>query len=128
LARRIFDAERWKRRCGTGAAIERHEFRNKSSAANETLARVAERISLSKICNFAMRGEADIANLGRLALTILHTVGEAEAQFVGKAVTLTDGTAGTVEAVWLDDFHGLRLSIRGHPGKRPVSTVKFTQG
>jgi hypothetical protein len=74
-----------------------------------------------------MRGEADIASLGRLALTILDAVGEAEAQFVGKAVTLTDGTAGTVEAVWLDDFHGLRLSIRGHAGKRPVSTVKFTQ-
>ena len=111
-----------------GAAIERHEFQNEPSAGNETLARVAERISLSKIRNVAMRGEADITNLGRrLALTILHTVGEAEAQFVGKAVTLTDGTAGTVEAVWLDDFHGLRLSIRGHPGKRPVSTVKFTQ-
>ena len=74
-----------------------------------------------------MRGEADIASLGRLALTILDAVGEAEAQFVGKAVTLTDGTAGTVEAIWLDDFHGLRLSIKGHPGKRPVSTVKFAQ-
>jgi hypothetical protein len=75
-----------------------------------------------------MRGEADITSLGRLALTILDAVGEAEAQFVGKAVTLTDGTAGTVEAVWLDDFHGLRISIKGHPGKRPVSTVKLAQG
>ena len=75
-----------------------------------------------------MRGEADITSLGRLALTILDAVGEAEAQFVGKAVTLTDGTAGTVEAIWLDDFHGLRLSIKGHPGKRPVSTVKLAQG
>jgi hypothetical protein len=74
-----------------------------------------------------MRGEADITTLKRLALTVLDAVGEAEAQFVGKAVTLTDGTAGTVEAVWLDDFHGLRLSIKGHPGKRPVSTVKFAQ-
>jgi hypothetical protein len=75
-----------------------------------------------------MRGEADISTLERLALTILDAVGEAEAQFVGKAVILADGTAGTVEAVWLDDFHGLRLSVKGHPGKRPVSTVKFAQG
>jgi hypothetical protein len=74
-----------------------------------------------------MRGEGDIATLERLVLTILDAVGEAEAQFVGKAVILTDGTAGTVEAVWLDDFHGLRLSVKGHPGKRPVSTVKFAQ-
>ena len=71
--------------------------------------------------------EAEVTTLERLALTILDAVGEAEAQFVGKAVTLTDGTAGTVEAVWLDDFHGLRLSIKGHPGKRPASTVKFAQ-
>jgi hypothetical protein len=42
-------------------------------------------------------------------------------------VILTDGTAGTVEAIWLDDFHGLRISIKGHPGKRPVATVKFAQ-
>jgi hypothetical protein len=74
-----------------------------------------------------MRVEADITTLKRLALTILDAVGEAEAQFVGKAVTLTDGTAGTVEAIWLDDFHGLRLSIKGHPGKRPASTVRFAQ-
>ena len=74
-----------------------------------------------------MRGEADITSLGRLALTILDAVGEAEAQFVGKAVTLTDGTAGTVEAVWLDDFHGLRISIECHDGRWPVSTIKFAQ-
>jgi hypothetical protein len=42
-------------------------------------------------------------------------------------VVLTDGTAGTVEAVWLDDLHGLRISIEGHPGTWPVSTVKFAQ-
>jgi hypothetical protein len=74
-----------------------------------------------------MRDEAGITTLKRHALTVLRTFGEAEAQLVGKAVILTDGTAGTVEAIWLDDFHGLRLSIKGHPGKRPVSTVKFTQ-
>jgi hypothetical protein len=63
----------------------------------------------------------------RHAVAILHAFEEADAQLVGKAVVLTDGTAGTVEAIWLDDVHGLRISIKGHPGKRPVSAVKFTQ-
>jgi hypothetical protein len=61
------------------------------------------------------------------ALTILHALDEADAQLVGKAVILADGKAGTVEAVWLDEVHGLRISIRGHPGKWPVSTIKFAQ-
>jgi hypothetical protein len=30
--------------------------------------------------------------------------------FVGKAVILTDGKAGTVDSVWLDDLRGLRIS------------------
>jgi hypothetical protein len=75
-----------------------------------------------------MSGEAGITTLKRRALTVLHALGDAESQFVGKAVILTDGTAGTVEAIWLDDFHGLQISLKGHPGKRPVSTVKFAQG
>ena len=74
-----------------------------------------------------MRGEAGITTVKGHALAILHAFGEADAQLVGKAVILTDGTAGTVESVWLDDVHGLRISIKGHPGKRPVSTVKFAQ-
>ena len=74
-----------------------------------------------------MRGEAGVTTSKRLALAILNAFGEAEAQLVGKAVILTDGTAGTVEAIWLDDLHGLRISIRGHPGKWPVSTIKFVQ-
>ena len=40
---------------------------------------------------------------------------------------LTDGKAGTVDEVWLDEFHGLRISIGGHEGKWPVSTIKFAQ-
>jgi hypothetical protein len=32
-----------------------------------------------------------------------------------------------VETVSLDDDHGLRISIRGHPGSWPVSTIKFAQ-
>jgi hypothetical protein len=63
----------------------------------------------------------------RHAVAILHAFEEADAQLVGKAVVLTDGTAGTVEAIWLDDLHGLLISIEGHLGKWPVSTVKFAQ-
>jgi hypothetical protein len=77
--------------------------------------------------HIAKKGEASVTTVKRLALVILHAFGEAEAQLIGKAVILTDGTAGTVEAIWLDDFHGLRVSIKCHPGKRPVSAVKFAQ-
>jgi len=52
---------------------------------------------------------------------------EAEAELIGKAVVLTDGKAGTVVAVSLDELHGLRISIAGHDGKWPVSTIKFVQ-
>jgi hypothetical protein len=53
---------------------------------------------------------------------------EAQSELVGKAVVLSDGKAGTVENVWIDEFHGLRISIRGHDGRWPVSTIKFAQG
>jgi len=62
------------------------------------------------------------------ASTILGAFEQAQTELVGKAVILTDGKAGTVENVWLDELHGLRISIRGHDGKWPVSTVKFAQG
>jgi hypothetical protein len=61
------------------------------------------------------------------ASTILGAFEDAQSELVGKAVVLTDGKAGTVENVWLDELHGLRISIRGHAGKWPVSTVKFAQ-
>ena len=48
-------------------------------------------------------------------------------ELIGKAVILTDGKAGTVESVSLDEMHGLRISINGHDGKWPVSTIKFAQ-
>jgi hypothetical protein len=51
---------------------------------------------------------------------------EARFELVGKAVILTDGKAGTVENVWLDELHGLRISIKGHDGKWPISTIKFS--
>jgi len=52
---------------------------------------------------------------------------EFEQAQTGKAVVLTDGKAGTVETVSLDELHGLRISIRGHDGKWPISTIKFAQ-
>jgi PRC-barrel domain len=61
------------------------------------------------------------------ASTILTAFEDAQSELVGKAVVLTDGKAGTVENVWLDEFHGLRISIRGHDGKWPISTIKFAQ-
>jgi hypothetical protein len=74
-----------------------------------------------------MRGEARMTAVQLHALAILHAFGEADAQLVGKAVVLSDGMAGTVEAILLDDLHGLRISIKGHPGTWPVSTIKFVQ-
>ena len=63
----------------------------------------------------------------RRASAILGAFEQAQAELVGKAVVLTDGKAGTVENVWLDELHGLRISIGGHDGKWPVSTIKFVQ-
>jgi len=61
------------------------------------------------------------------ASTILTALGDAQSELVGKAIVLTDGKAGTVESVWLDELHGLRVSIRGHDGKWPISTIKFAE-
>ena len=61
------------------------------------------------------------------ASTILGAFEQARTELIGKAVILTDGKAGAVDSVWLDDLHGLRISIQGHHGKWPVSTIKFAQ-
>ena len=61
------------------------------------------------------------------AATILAAFDQAHSELVGKAVILTDGKAGTVDKIWLDELHGLRISIKGHDGKWPVSTIKFAQ-
>jgi hypothetical protein len=61
------------------------------------------------------------------ACTILAEFDQAQAELVGKAVVLTDGKAGTVDRLWLDEFHGLRISIVGHEGRWPVSTIKFAE-
>jgi hypothetical protein len=67
-------------------------------------------------------------NVKLRASTILGAFEQAQSELVGKAVILMDGKAGTVESVWLDELHGLRISIGGHDGKWPVSTVKLAQG
>jgi hypothetical protein len=61
------------------------------------------------------------------ASTIMREFDQAQTELVGRAVVLTDGKAGTVESVWLDEMHGLRISIRGHHGKWPVATIKIAQ-
>jgi hypothetical protein len=61
------------------------------------------------------------------ASAILSEFEQTQVELVGKAVVLTDGKAGTVESVWLDEMHGLRISVRGHEGRWPISTIKFVQ-
>jgi hypothetical protein len=61
------------------------------------------------------------------ACAILAEFNNAQTDLIGKTVVLTDGKAGTVNELWLDEFHGLRISIGGHEGKWPVSTIKFAQ-
>ena len=47
------------------------------------------------------------------ASTILGAFEEARSEIIGKAAVLTDGKAGTVEPIWLDELHGLlRLDKR----------------
>jgi hypothetical protein len=43
----------------------------------------------------------------RRASKILDEYGAARSELIDKAVVLTDGKAGTVENVWLDELHGL---------------------
>jgi hypothetical protein len=68
-----------------------------------------------------------VPNAKATACAILAEFNEAQTGLIGKAVILTDGKAGTVDEVWLDELHGLRISIGGHEGKWPVSTIKFAQ-
>jgi hypothetical protein len=68
-----------------------------------------------------------VPNVKAKACAILAEFNKAQTELVGRAVILTDGKAGTVDEVWLDEFQGLRISIGGHEGKWPVSTIKFTQ-
>jgi PRC-barrel domain len=75
----------------------------------------------------SLLSQVAMPNVKNSASTILTAFGQVQSDLIGKAVVLTDGKAGTVENVWLDELHGLRISIQGHDGKWPVSTIKFTQ-
>ena len=50
------------------------------------------------------------------ACTILGEFEQAQMELIGKAVILTDGKAGTVESVSLDEMHGLRIAITATMG------------
>jgi hypothetical protein len=84
-----------------------------------------DRFSLAKL--FQRRPNSGSSSGGERALNILAELHAAEQDLVGKAVVLTDGKAGTVDHLYLDDVHGLRISIRGHEGRWPISTIKFIQ-
>jgi hypothetical protein len=61
------------------------------------------------------------------ALAILREFEQARANLIGKAVILSDGKAGTIDRIFLDELHGLRISIEGHEGQWPISTVKLSE-
>ena len=54
------------------------------------------------------------------ALTILREPEQAQADLWGNTVVLSDGKAGTVEKVKLNELHGLRVTIAGHEGDWPI--------
>ena len=66
-----------------------------------------------------------MATVQARACTILVEFERARTELVGEAVILTNGKAGTVDRLWLDEFHGLRVSIRSQEGNWPVSTIKI---
>jgi hypothetical protein len=53
------------------------------------------------------------------AMTILRELHAAEEELVGRAAVLTDGKAGTIDGVFLDDVHGLSADVprRWRPGE-----------
>ena len=65
-----------------------------------------------------------MATAQAIACTILLEFERARTELVGEAVILTNGKAGIVDRLWLDEFHGLRISIISQEGNWPVSTKK----
>ena len=77
---------------------------------------------------FAMLRRMNGSSTGeKRAINILRELHAAEEELVGRAVVMTDGKAGTIDRLYLDDVHGLRISISGHDGQWPISTVKHIQ-
>jgi hypothetical protein len=82
--------------------------------------------ALDSTDGWAEHGRA-MPSVMRRASKILNEYGAVQSELIGKVVVLTDGKAGTVENVWLDELHGLRISIEGHDGRWPVSTIKLAE-
>ena len=61
------------------------------------------------------------------ALSILREFEQAQADLKGKAIVLSDGKAGSVEKVKLDELNGLRIAKAGHEGDWPISTVRLAE-
>ena len=49
-----------------------------------------------------------------IAFTILRKFERARTDLLGKAVVLSDGKAGAIDKIFLDELHGLRIAIKGH--------------
>jgi hypothetical protein len=71
--------------------------------------------------------DEQMPSVKRRASKILDEYSAAQSELIGKAVVLTDGKAGTAENDWLEELHGLRISIEGHDGRWPVSTIKLAE-
>jgi hypothetical protein len=63
----------------------------------------------------------------RRASKILSEHGEAQSELTGKPPPSPMERAGTVENIWLDELHGLGISIKGHDRRWPVSTIKLVE-
>jgi hypothetical protein len=111
-----------KRRCGNYKVPRGHSV----AARRSRLPRLSK-INIRFAQPFASDSGSPMPAVKLRASTILGAFDEAQTELVGKAVVLTDGKAGTVENIWLDELHGLRISIRGHDGKWPISTIKLAQ-
>jgi hypothetical protein len=106
-------------------AAELHAFRCgiRGEAASDAMLRRQNISSPSAI----LSGMSASSTGEKRAMNILRELHAAEKELVGRAVVLTDGKAGTIDHVFLDDEHGLRISIRGHAGRWPISTVKHIE-
>jgi hypothetical protein len=78
--------------------------------------------TLAKAVSQGMRTSLDPQ---AIALLILENFGQARTGLSGAAVVLSNGTAGTIERIFLDELHGLRIALIGHEGQWPISTVKL---
>jgi hypothetical protein len=65
-----------------------------------------------------------MSNLNRSCINIVAAFQDAQDELLGRGVVCTGGQAGTVAMLHLDEEHGLRVTVTGHPGKWPVSTIR----